>query len=86
MRIGELIDRLTEIQEEHGEIEVKGAFQPRWPLITDLEAVTTLIDEEEETATVFLALGDGDEYGSKSLWDDCDTYTESDDDEEEEEG
>lgn len=85
MRIGELIDRLTEIQEEHGEIEVKGVLQPRWPLITELEAVTTLINEEEDTATVFLALGDGDEYGTKNLWDDCDTYVESEDEDEEEE-
>lgn len=83
MRIGELINRLTEIQEEHGEIEVRGAFQPDYPLISRLEAVTTLINEQEETATVFLALGDGDEYGTKSLWDDCDTYEESDDEEEE---
>jgi hypothetical protein len=79
MRINELIERLQEIQEDHGNIEVRGAFQPRYPLLSEIQAITTLVDTK--FPEVFIALGDGDEYGSKKLWDDCEVSEESDDDE-----
>ena len=66
MTLTELIDRLTAIQEEHGDIEVLAAFQPNYPLITDVQAITTVISEDE--TTLYIAVGDGDNYGSKNLW------------------
>lgn len=68
MTLTELIDRLTAIQEEHGDIEVLAAFQPNYPLITDVQAITTVISEDE--TTLYIAVGDGDNYGSKNLWSD----------------
>jgi hypothetical protein len=72
MTLTELIDRLTDIQEEHGDIEVLAAFQPNYPLITDVQAITTVT--AGDTSTLYIAVGDGDEYGSKHLW--CDDQIE----------
>ncbi|NDC19930.1 MAG: hypothetical protein EBZ87_06650 [Microbacteriaceae bacterium] len=68
MTLTELIDRLTAIQEEHGDIEVLAAFQPNYPLITDVQAITTVIAGDD--TTLYIAVGDGDAYGSKNLWSD----------------
>jgi len=79
MTLTELIDRLTEIQEEHGDIEVLAAFQPNYPLIAEVQAITTV--SEHDTATLYIAVGDGNEYGNKNLW--CDDQIDIDDDSDE---
>ena len=68
MTLTELIERLTDIQEEHGNIQVLAAFQPNYPLITEVQAITTVTIGD--TATLYIAVGDGDEYGSQYLWSD----------------
>jgi hypothetical protein len=72
MTLTELIERLSDIQEEHGDIKVLAAFQPNYPLITDVQAITTVTAGDD--TTLYIAVGDGDEYGSKHLW--CDDQIE----------
>lgn len=68
MTLTELIDRLTAIQDDHGDIEVLAAFQPNYPLVTSVQAITTVI--AGDTTTLYIAVGDGDSYGNKNLWSD----------------
>ena len=60
MNIGELIERLEDIQEEYGEdTRVRIAMQPSWPLASILDCVTLLKpkNEKEGVTTVWLATG-----------------------------
>jgi hypothetical protein len=70
MRVSELIERLTEIQENQGDIEVLGAFQPRYPLVASISAVTTVVSPKADTATIYIALSGNEEYGYKAMWND----------------
>jgi putative intracellular protease/amidase len=70
MRVSELIERLAEIQENQGDIEVLGAFQPRYPLTASIQAVTTVVIPEADKATVYIALGGSEEYGDSFMWND----------------
>ena len=78
MNIRELIEKLSEIEEWYGDIEVRAAFQPNYPLVTDIQELTTVIEDDEPT--LFIALGDGEDYGTKRMWDgDVVTLGEDDD-------
>jgi hypothetical protein len=84
MTLNELIERLEEIRDEvSGNIQVLGAFQPNYPLIANIDAVTTLISDDSDRAGVYIALSDGNSYGSRDLWDD--DFIERDEDEDEDE-
>jgi hypothetical protein len=64
MTLDELIDRLTEIREEvGGEFPVRGAFQPNYVLLAEIDAVST-ITESGDADGVFIALSDSHDYGS----------------------
>lgn len=84
MTLDELIERLEDIREEvGGEFPVRGAFQPNYVLLAEVEAVTTVTDSGDEDG-VFICLGDGHEYGSREHYTD-DFVTIGDEDEEEDE-
>lgn len=83
MTLDELIERLTEIRENYevsGDTVVRGAFQPNYPLIAAIAAVTTIVSDTE--AGIYIALGDAREYGLKAMWDDELVERESEDDDE----
>jgi hypothetical protein len=64
MTLNELINRLTEIREEvGGEFPVRGAFQPSYVLLAEIDAIST-ITESGDADGVFIALADSREYGS----------------------
>jgi hypothetical protein len=73
MRVSELIERLTEIQENQGDIEVLGAYQPRYPLVADISAVTTVVLADADTATIYIALSSTEDYGNRFMWNDDET-------------
>lgn len=82
MTLNELIERLEEIRDEvSGDSRIFGAFQPNYPLTTRVAAITTLVNEDAGTAKIYIALGDGDNYGSRNLWDDEIVYEEDEDEE-----
>lgn len=86
MTLNELIERLEDIRDEvSGDTKIFGAFQPNYPLTTRIAAITTLVNEDEGNAKIYIALGDGDNYGSRNLWDDDVIYEEEDDEDEDEE-
>lgn len=78
MKISELIERLTDIHEEFGDVNVEGVFQPDYPLISDIDSITTL-EGDSGQITVFIGLGDGSEYGCRKHY--ADTYVTMRDDE-----
>jgi hypothetical protein len=78
--LDELIERLEEIREEvGGDFPIRGAFQPNYVLLSDVDAITTVTDSGDENG-VFICLGDGHEYGSKEHYAD-DFITLGDEDE-----
>jgi len=73
MTLNELIERLQDLRDYHevdGESQVTGAFQPNYPLLADIEAVTTILDAFDGTARIYLGLGGAESYGSGKEWDD----------------
>jgi hypothetical protein len=47
-----MIERLQTIQNEYGtEVCIRGAFQPRWVLHTDIKTISTVVEKEGETIT-----------------------------------
>jgi hypothetical protein len=84
MNISELIDRLQDIQEQLGEeVEVRGVFQPNYPLLASLITVTTITKDGQ--SEVFLGLGDGTDYGSDNHYLDDMTHEEEEDEDDDEE-
>lgn len=86
MTLNELIERLEEIRDDYGvsgESQVHGAFQPNYPLVTYISAITTIVSDDVKEAGVYIALGDGTKYGLSDLWDDELVERESDEDEDE---
>lgn len=67
--LDELIYRLEEIREElTGSTIVRGAFQSNYPLVADIEAITTLVTWDEGKSGVYLALGSATKYGTSEMW------------------
>ena len=84
MNLDEMIERLEEIREEvGGDFPVRGAFQPNYVLLADIEAITTVQGNSDEQG-VFIALADGRSYGSKHHYDD-DFVTVDEDEEDDDE-
>jgi hypothetical protein len=85
MTLDELIERLEDIREEvGGGLPVRGAFQPNYVLLADVLAVTAVVESGDEDG-LFIALGDGREYGSQEHYaDEVIVLREEDEDEEEE--
>ena len=70
MTLKELIQRLEELRDDFemdGNTPITGAFQQNYPLLGDVEAVTTII-EPDDTATIYLALGGAESYGTGQEW------------------
>lgn len=85
MTLNELIERLEEIREEvSGNTLIRGAFQPNYPLIAGVEAITTYVSEDADETGVYIALGDAREYGSSDLWNDELVYRDEEDEDEDE--
>jgi hypothetical protein len=85
MTLDELIERLTDIRDDYeisGETPVRGAFQPNYPLIAGIAAITTVIEKDGDKAGIYIALGDAGNYGSRDLWDDDLIEREDDEDDE----
>lgn len=85
MTLDELIERLTDIRDDYeisGDTPVRGAFQPSYPLLARIEAITTVIEKDGDKAGIYIALGDGNNYGSRDLWDDDLIEREDDEDDE----
>lgn len=66
MTLDELIELLTEIRDDldAGDWDVKGAFQPSYPLMGEMDEVAYSEKQEQ----VYLALGSGTEYGKRAMW------------------
>lgn len=87
MTLNELIERLEEILSEvSGTTPIRGAFQPNYPLVADVAAVTTFISEDADESGVYIALADGRNYGSSAMWDDEVVYRDEEDADEDEDG
>jgi hypothetical protein len=85
MTLSELIERLEEIRDDYdvsGDTPIRGAFQPSYPLIAGIAAITTVIDDDADNAGIYIALGDGCNYGSRDLWNDELVEREDDEDDE----
>jgi hypothetical protein len=77
--LDELIYRLEEIREElTGSTIVRGVFQPNYPLVADIDAITTLVTWDSGKSGVYLALGSATEYGTSEMW--ADDFVSLDDD------
>jgi len=77
--LDELIYRLEEIREElTGSTIVRGAFQSNYPLVADIDAITTLVTWDKGKSGVYLALGSATEYGTSEMW--ADDFVSLDDD------
>lgn len=84
MTLNELIERLEEIREEvSGDTRIRGAFQPNYPLIAEVEALTTYLSEDADETGIYIALGDGRDYGSRDMWNDEVIYRDEEDEDEE---
>ena len=70
MTLKELIRRLEELRDDYemdGNTPIAGVFQQNYPLVANIEAITTII-ESDDTATIYLALGGGNSYGTGHEW------------------
>ncbi len=64
MTLDELIERLQEIREDIGsDVPVRGVQQPNYPLLAQIEALTTIY--RGGTTEVFIALADARDYGTR---------------------
>lgn len=84
MKLNELIEKLEDLRDNPdvgGDIEIRGAFQPNYPLISRIDAVTALISEDSKESGVYIALGDGTNYGSPLMWEDDVVYRDEEDEE-----
>lgn len=73
MTLDEMIERLTSLRDYHdvsGDTQILGAFQPNYPLVTSINAITTIISDDEKEAGIYIALGDGTRYGFGAMWED----------------
>jgi hypothetical protein len=73
MTLNELIERLEDLRDYHevdGQSQITGAFQQHYPLLADVEAVTTIIDAFDGSTRIYLGLGGAESYGSGKEWDD----------------
>lgn len=84
MTLDELIERLEEIRDEvGGDVSVRGVHQPHYPLLSQIEAITTV--EEDGEHEVFIGLADAREYGcSEHYADDFVTLGEDEEDDDDE--
>lgn len=85
MTLDEIIERLTDIRDDYeisGDTPVRGAFQPNYPLIAGIYAITTVVDDNGDKSGIYIALGDAGEYGSRDLWDDDIVERENEDEDE----
>jgi hypothetical protein len=72
MTLNELIQRLTDIRDDwdvSGDTPVLGAFQPNYPLVADIAAITTIMDANE-VPTIYIAISDGSNYGNSLMYSD----------------
>ena len=87
MTLDELIERLTDLrddQEISGDTEIRGAFQPNYPLVAAVHAITTIVSDDEKEAGIYFALGDATTYGSEAMWDDDIVYRDEEDEDDDE--
>jgi hypothetical protein len=73
MTLNEIIERLQDLRDNYevdGYAQVTGAFQPNYPLLADIEAITTIIDAFDGSTRIYLGLGGAESYGSGKEWDD----------------
>lgn len=70
MTIDEIIQRLEDMREElgSGDVAVRGAFQPNYPLVADITAITAVIPEGADGARLYIALGEARGYGDRTYW------------------
>jgi hypothetical protein len=79
MTLDELIQRLEDIREEvGGEVSVRGVQQPDWPLLGQIQAITTV--QTGDLSEVFIGLAEPKDYGSQLHYED--DFVESEYDEE----
>ena len=88
MKLDDLIAELIDLRDStEGEVEVRIAVQPSWPLSHELDAIT--IDHThsgKRPAVLWLAASEGHPYGEnpyapKHAWDGGEVYAEEKDDE-----
>jgi hypothetical protein len=85
MTLNELIERLEELRDEvSGNTPIRGAFQPNYPLVADVAAITAFVSEDADESGIYIALGDGRDYGSRDMWEDEIVYRDEEDEDEDE--
>jgi hypothetical protein len=78
MTLDELIMRLEDIREEvGGEVSVRGVQQPSYPLLSRIDAITTV--QSGEKSEVFIGLAEAKDYGSQLHYEDDFVDAEEDD-------
>lgn len=85
MTLNELIERLEELRDDYdvpGNTTIRGAFQPNYPLVARINAVTTFSSEDTAESAIYIALGDGNDYGSRDMWEDEIVYRDEEDEDE----
>jgi hypothetical protein len=81
MTLDQLIDRLSDIREEiGGDAPVRGVQQPSYPLLGQIEAITTVQTGDE--SEVFIGLAEPKAYGSHYHYED--DFVDAEDQEDEE--
>ena len=83
MTLNELIESLTDFRDDHeadglGNMEVKVAQQPGWPLEADVEAVTLIGDQ------LWIATRETGEYAPERAWEGGEFDSDDDEDEDDE--
>lgn len=71
MTLNELIERLEELRDDYGvdgDSDVRGAFQPNYPLVARIDAITAINGDDE--VIIYVALADARDYGSDKMWED----------------
>jgi hypothetical protein len=78
MTLNELIEELKELREEiaintgdednAGEAEVFMAYQPNYPLQSDVEYVTAIKGDARQACRVYLAAGGDNAYAPSAAW------------------
>lgn len=87
MTLDEMIERLTELREDYdvsGDTKILGAFQPNYPLVAGIAAITTIVSDDAREAGIYIALNDGSRYGFGAMWEDEIVERDSEDEDDDE--
>jgi hypothetical protein len=92
MKLSHLIEALEDFADVYGDIEVRVAHQPGYPLMASVQQVTLVekaqlstrrYESNEKQPCVFIACGESSEYAPKEAWEGGVVSAEDEEDEDE---